>query len=190
MTRVSVDELNNSKADTALNNLDDLSSALKTAGRLFDNFATYSSRRLKGEGYDAIRVVASLAAISFDKVATLDVNAHDNIMSGLDKFIAYMDGYSKLDDVNVNHLGDGLRYIGTQIGMLQSRIQKGEFEGDDLKSANNQLAYWHSKYDEILKEYEKLRDLAAMNSSTGVCIDNINTDVASLRTLLVDNWRS
>ncbi len=188
MTRVASSELSELKSNKTLNDLEPLSQALKDAGKIFDNFATYSNRRLKGEGYDAIRVVASFVATSFDKIATLDLNAHDNIIDGTDKLIGFMGEYSKLDDKNLEHLGNGLRYTGTQIGMVESRIRKGEYEGDELNSAYRQLEYWRSAYNEILKEYEKLRDLAGMNSSTGSCIESISSDIASLRTILVDNW--
>ncbi len=189
MTKVDASELGNLRGDKVLSNLEELSAIFKKGSRVFDNFATYSGRRLKGEGYDAIRVVASFAASALSKFSELDLNAHDNIVSGADTFIAFMDGYSTLDDSNVNHLGDGLRYIGTQIGMLQVKIQKEKLEGDDLTKANNQLSYWQSKYDEILKEYEKLKELPGIDSSTGACIDSISSDTKSVKSILTDNWR-
>lgn len=189
MAKVSQAELGDVKGNEQFNQLDELSNALRQASTAFGSFVTLSKKRLKGPGYDTIRLVTSLWEKTFDKLSTFDVNAYDNISQGLDQFIAYMESYKTLDDSRIDSLVNGLKYIGTRIGTLESSMKKADLSDEELAKLRNQLYGtngYYNQYKDLDKEYNKLKNLAQTNSSTGACIDNINTDITSIRTALSD----
>ena len=185
MTKVMKSDLSTFDGAKALNDLDPLGTAMKKIGTIMDNFVTYSGRRLKGEGYDAIRTHVDYFAASFSKLGQLDLNTYDNLKENTKTFITFMEEYDELDDSNLEHLSNGLNYTGRQIGNVQSRIyaynKNSEESNEDINSLNTQLEYWKSKYDEILKDYNKLKELAPTNASTGACLDLIESDTQKFR---------
>ena len=186
MAKVSAAELGELKGNIYFNNLEELSKIYKSAARTFDNFATYSSRRLKGEGYDAIRSVVSALGTSFSKLSPLDLNAHDNVERSLSQFISFMDDYATLDDSRLTMLSSRLTYLSDQIGMSKALLDKGELKGDALKSTKAWYSESCQSYATFKKEHDKLEKLAAKDKATGACIDSIVSDTGNLSRLIRD----
>lgn len=186
MTKVKSSELTDLQSDKTLTDLEAVGMALSKASSTFENFSTHSKRRLKGEGYDAIRLVTSICATMFSKLSTLDQNACDNINQGINKLVGFMGDYTKLDDSRKDHLGNGLMYIGTQIGIYEAKIKKAE--GEELTKAKATARYYYDQYNEVLKEYNKLKELASVNASTGGFVENVNTDISKITTYVNQNW--
>lgn len=179
MVRVKKGELSQLRNNTTIVNLSELSTSLKTAARKFDNFANYSNKRLQGEGYDAIRDVARYLSALCSTVSSVDEYAYSSIRSSAAEFINYMENYDKLDDSRLNSIKAELKHIISRIDTLESIIKN--FDGeDDLSNVYGQIEYWHSIYDKITKEYNKLKELSSVSATTGACLDNINDDINNI----------
>ena len=69
-----------------------------------DSFNSNSSKRLSGEGYDAIRDRLSSYKIMFNKMKELIVLLDSNIKSANDSLLMYMNGNAELSDDYVSEI--------------------------------------------------------------------------------------
>lgn len=185
MTKLVKSELVALKGAEPLNKLSDLAPLLSAASRTIDNFVAYSGRRLKGEGYDAIRTYLAYYVSAFTKLSTFDTNAHDNIKHGTINLVSFMEDYDLLDDSRLETLANGLNYIGKQIGNLEWNISHNNYTEEELPSKQAALSYYYGEYYKILKEYNKLKELAPKAVEVAAIVDAIEADMAFFRKHLI-----
>ena len=185
MTKLIRTDLDTLLSDASLAKLEQLSVAIKAAKTPIDNFVSYSGRRLKGEAYDAIRTALGYYLAAMNKLCVLDDNAHDNVVAADKNLIAFMEDYSMLDDSRLETLGNGLNYIGRRMGEMQWHANNAETE-EDRAYYWQCYSYYQGEYNKVLKEYNKLKDLAPKDRETGVVIDYISQDIQSIKSALAN----
>ena len=144
----------------------------------------FSSLKLKGEGYNAIRTYANSLSQIMEKLSIFDENALENISNSVSNMSAFMESYTILDDSRLNELGNRLLYIGRRIGELNNAIIRGNYSDEDLKYFNRSKYNYEKEYKAIYKEFQKLKELSSKDSSTGSIVSTINRDISSIGSCL------
>ena len=182
MTVLYKSDLTTLSGSKIVSKLDPLAASMLSASRNMGNFATYSNRRLKGAGYDAIRTHLEYLSTAFQKLAQFDINVADNISHYSSSLASWMDEYSKLDDSIIEHLGSGLNYTGRRIGELDWTINHNkDLTSDEISYLYSCKSYYEDEYNKLLKEYNKLKELKEKDSTTAAVLDNIEADLSSFR---------
>ena len=192
MTKVKNSELTSLKSAEAFTNLDPLGSALKILSDKMGTFVDYSDRRLKGDGYDAIRKHVDYFAASFSKLGQFDINVFDNVNENTDKFIAYMDGDEQLDDSEIPSIEEKLETIKNKINdynakidnyYYQVNVNKRSAPSDWINYLKSELQRYENDYRELEKKYNKLKELEPTNKATGSCVDLIEGDINKFKSI-------
>ena len=186
MTILYKSDLTTLSGSKIISKLDPLAEDMLVASRNMGNFATYSGRRLKGAGYDAIRTHLDYLATAFNKLASFDMNVADNVIQNTKMLTNFMEDYSKLDDSRIEHLGNGLNYTGRRIGELDWTINHNDdLSSDEISYLYSCRSYYQEEYNKLLREYNKLKELKNKDAQTASVVSNMEADMASFRSTLI-----
>lgn len=136
-----------------------------------NSFIEDSTTTLKGKSYDAARQKLGLYLADIKSRQSIATELATAISEGAASMAGYMEGYSKLDDAEIDEIEAEIRSLESKIsGARQTiyNINQSNENSENLVSVSyytQQISTWESAIDELKKELDKLVNLEAADSS-------------------------
>ena len=134
-------------------------------------FIEGSTNTLKGKAYDAARQKLSLYLEDIKSRQSIAAELAAAILEGASSLSSYMEGYSKLDDSEIDE-------IEAEISNLEGKISSASQTIYNIKQSNldsenpisttyytQQISFWESTIKELKKKLDKLINLEAADAS-------------------------
>lgn len=136
-----------------------------------NSFIEDSTTTLKGKSYDAARQKLGLYLADIKSRQSIATELATAISEGAASMAGYMEGYSKLDDAEIDEIEAEIRSLESKIsGARQTiyNINQSNENSENLVSVSyytQQISTWESAIEELKKELDKLVNLEAADSS-------------------------
>ena len=139
--------------------------------KAINSFIEDSTTTLKGKSYDAARQKLGLYLADIKSRQSIATELATAISEGAASMAGYMEGYSKLDDAEIDEIEAEIRSLESKIsGARQTiyNINQSNENSENLVSVSyytQQISTWESAIEELKKELDKLVNLEAADSS-------------------------
>ena len=136
-----------------------------------NSFIEDSTTTLKGKSYDAARQKLGLYLADIKSRQSIATELATAISEGAASMAGYMEGYSKLDDAEIDEIEAEIRSLESKIsGARQTiyNINQSNENSENLVSVSfyrQQISTWESAIEELNKDLDKLVNLEAADSS-------------------------
>ena len=136
-----------------------------------NSFIEDSTTTLKGKSYDAARQKLGVYIADIKSRQSIATELATAISEGAASMAGYMEGYSKLDDAEIDEIEAEIRSLESKIsGARQTiyNINQSNENSENLVSVSyyrQQISTWESAIEELKKELDKLVNLEAADSS-------------------------
>lgn len=138
-----------------------------------NSFIEESTITLKGKGYDAARQKLSLYLEDIKSRQKIATELASAISEGAASLSSYMEGYSKLDDSEINEIETEISSARQTIYNIKQNNQDSE-EPVSINYYTEQISSWESIIEELKKKLDKLvnlesADVSAFSGVEGAC---------------------
>ena len=153
-------DLSNANSSASVKSLDSLAAASSKMSTQIEGFISASKEYLKGGGYDAVRSKLNVYADALGKQAKLCDILVGNTKSANNTFLNYMEGYTKLDDTELEKAKRELSNAYAMLSWLKSTskvwVLDKKTNEKTQKNRRNGTDSQIESYEEIIKELDKL----------------------------------
>ncbi len=180
-------DLSSANSSSSLNTLIECSSKAKELSNKIKSFIDSSTKKLKGNGYDAIRKKLSLYVEALEKESIVLENLANGIKTANNEMISYMQGHTELDDSLVPELTNNLDDLKKNLSFLESYTVKevevnGEMKEEKIQNGNfTQIEDCKNSITELSKKIELLEGLEGASSGAWSKIGQIEGDINSVK---------
>ena len=180
-------EVSSANSSSMMGALDDVISASSKISSQINSFVTESKEFLKGGGYDAVRNRLNVYSDAFKKQAQLCSILTGNVKSANNTMLNYMEGYTKLNDSELETIKTKLENANRMLTWLEEYsdiwvLDKETKEKTKKKRRNgtdSQIESYSTIIGELEKLVTKLEELSSTDASAFGMISGCEGDVDS-----------
>lgn len=178
-------ELSDANSSSMISSLENhISSFVKLSNQIYD-FIGSSESELVGGGYDAVRTKLSMYADAFKKQAQICNTLVGNIKAANNTMLNYMEGYTKLDDSEIETIDGELTNAKNMLAWLKdySYIWVKDPETQEKtqierrNGSQGQIDSYEIIIEELDKLLRKLKELSSKDAEAYAMISGSESDV-------------
>ena len=173
MTKVYSADLTNANSSAMTSQLQETSNSSAKILAQLNSFIGGSKSVLTGDGYDAVRAKFSVYADAVSKQKQICDNLLNNVKAANNIMIAFMEGYSYLDDSLIPDIEASIADVRSFIAYLESYDE----EKKSTIGSAAEIAHWKAILADLEKKLAKLKQLAPTDASSFALLDDVSADM-------------